>query len=872
MAKVLITLLSGIALVLAAPEFGCDLGQHRCSIDVTAEGNGRQMVRRIPSDMDITLKCYRPSAQWYYRDKYQLKGYTIQLERARPGQSGIYSCQDGQNRWYNISLTVGHQETTGTNDIASFAAVDSSEADVEFQLLNSTQKSLELLKPLPPTAQRTAGTLLHLNCSPTDADGHRVNITWLHNNTHILGGRGRIKTNGWTLTVGQLQPEDAGSYRCRLCAEQGCVLSTETQLEVVTRSHAAPVLRPGYPHNITTVIEEHVKFLCPLEDSTLEPKITWLHKEYVDNIDAVLQDLKANPTIPKDFQPMITLKDEPQVLALGNVIMEDAGWYICIAENQLGRTAGAAYLELRQSVDTTTTARIPAASKGTTTAATPAKADADEDAYEEEPGDVIPDKGPPVFKKELQRLEHKVAGKTITLACPVDQTANITWTKNKKQLNRPHGKYIQKKWILRFEDATTEDSGTYTCLVCNSFGCIDFSFSVKIFERTRSSPIIVVPHNQTVLVNNSVAMECSVLSDLQPNVHWMRVKPRNMSHHLDDLQVIELNTTEVSNPSMLKLHNVTHEDEGWYTCVASNSLGHSNSSVYLRVVDYMPHLEVYALLRAHPLGFMVAGISIVVLFLSGSAFTVYMLRRLRREKLLKHRIETVHQWTKKVIIYRPTSEDQGSACCAGDLQIPVIRIEKQRTTFSTTESGADPAQGFNEYEFPLDSNWEIPRQQLRLGSILGEGAFGRVVMAEAEGLPRSPHPTETIVAVKMVKEEHTDADMASLVREMEVMKMIGKHINIINLLGCCSQGGPLWVIVEYAPHGNLKDFLKQNRPGAPQRRSDSDGYLDDKPLLPSQQLGEKELTKFAFQIARGMEYLASRRVGSHSDLSRKVYT
>jgi len=149
-----------------------------------------------------------------------------------------------------------------------------------------------------------------------------------------------------------------------------------------------------------------------------------------------------------------------------------------------------------------------------------------------------------------------------------------------------------------------------------------------------------------------------------------------------------------------------------------------------------------------------------------------------------------------------------------------------------------------------------------LGSILGEGAFGRVVMAEAEGLPRSPQLAETIVAVKMVKEEHTDTDMASLVREMEVMKMIGKHINIINLLGCCSQGGPLWVIVEFAPHGNLKDFLKQNRPGAPQRRSDSDGYLDDKPLIPAQQLGEKELTKFAFQIARGMEYLASRRVSS----------
>ena len=44
-----------------------------------------------------------------------------------------------------------------------------------------------------------------------------------------------------------------------------------------------------------------------------------------------------------------------------------------------------------------------------------------------------------------------------------------------------------------------------------------------------------------------------------------------------------------------------------------------------------------------------------------------------------------------------------------------------------------------------------------------------------------------IVAVKMLKEGHTDNDMIDLVSEMDMMKMIGKHINIINLLGVCTQ-------------------------------------------------------------------------------------
>lgn len=95
--------------------------------------------------------------------------------------------------------------------------------------------------------------------------------------------------------------------------------------------------------------------------------------------------------------------------------------------------------------------------------------------------------------------------------------------------------------------------------------------------------------------------------------------------------------------------------------------------------------------------------------------------------------------------------------------------------------------------------------------------------------------------------------MMDLVSEMEMMKMIGKHINIINLLGCCTQGGPLYVVVEYAPYGNLRDFLRQHRP--------SSGYEvalgDDKE---KNTLTQKDLVSFAYQVAKGMEYLASRRV------------
>lgn len=78
-------------------------------------------------------------------------------------------------------------------------------------------------------------------------------------------------------------------------------------------------------------------------------------------------------------------------------------------------------------------------------------------------------------------------------------------------------------------------------------------------------------------------------------------------------------------------------------------------------------------------------------------------------------------------------------------------------------------------------------------------------------------------------EGHTDTELMDLVSEMEMMKMIGKHINILNLLGCCTQDGPLYVIVEFAPYGNLRDFLRQHRPSSGYERAI--GQLGRKDLI-----------------------------------------
>lgn len=54
-----------------------------------------------------------------------------------------------------------------------------------------------------------------------------------------------------------------------------------------------------------------------------------------------------------------------------------------------------------------------------------------------------------------------------------------------------------------------------------------------------------------------------------------------------------------------------------------------------------------------------------------------------------------------------------------------------------------------EYELPVDSKWEFPRDRLLLGKELGSGAFGIVRRGEATGI--SNRQGATTVAVKMLK-------------------------------------------------------------------------------------------------------------------------
>uniref|UniRef100_A0A665U130 receptor protein-tyrosine kinase n=1 Tax=Echeneis naucrates TaxID=173247 RepID=A0A665U130_ECHNA len=110
-------------------------------------------------------------------------------------------------------------------------------------------------------------------------------------------------------------------------------------------------------------------------------------------------------------------------------------------------------------------------------------------------------------------------------------------------------------------------------------------------------------------------------------------------------------------------------------------------------------------------------------------------------------------------------------------------------------------------QLPYNEKWEFPRDKLKLGKILGAGAFGKVVEATAYGLGKEDNVMR--VAVKMLKASAHSDEKEALMSELKILSHLGHHKNIVNLLGACTYGGPVLVITEYCSLGDLLNFLRQ---------------------------------------------------------------
>ncbi|RWS22848.1 hypothetical protein B4U80_01754 [Leptotrombidium deliense] len=287
------------------------------------------------------------------------------------------------------------------------------------------------------------------------------------------------------------------------------------------------------------------------------------------------------------------------------------------------------------------------------------------------------------------------------------------------------------------------------------------------------------------------------------------------------------------NVTSLFLRNVTERDFGYYMCMAENYHGASTRLILLNrlrdALSFVYHSQTKENNSYINYGGMcVAAVFIIFLF-------AFIVSKFRKSK------ETIVNAEKTYVI-------QKNVVCVKEMKsavkpfAPQFRIEEIQK--SCTPLKYD--QIIVRYNIPVDIQWEVSRNRVEINEKIGEGAFGLVFKAK---LKVCDSESTKEVAIKTLKLEHRDEDVISLLQEIEIMKKVGKHENVISLLGCCLKKGPVLLIMECAANGNLRNFLTKlaNYPN---------------------QLTTHDFVNFAVQIASGMQHLACKGC-VHRDLAAR---
>uniref|UniRef100_A0A3B3Y3L8 Neurofascin homolog (chicken) a n=1 Tax=Poecilia mexicana TaxID=48701 RepID=A0A3B3Y3L8_9TELE len=160
------------------------------------------------------------------------------------------------------------------------------------------------------------------------------------------------------------------------------------------------------------------------------------------------------------------------------------------------------------------------------------------------------------------------------LNCPFfgSPLPELRWFKNGQGSGLDGGQYrAYINGTLEIKRARKEDEGIYTCVASNMLGNAENQVQLEVKEPTR---IIQAPTHQSVLRGSKATFHCKVVSDpsLPTTVNWSK-----------DGERLDLGWRLKKDEESLTISSVSENDEGIYTCTVKSEIDQDSASARLTV-------------------------------------------------------------------------------------------------------------------------------------------------------------------------------------------------------------------------------------------------------------------------------------------------
>ncbi|KAF8793104.1 Down syndrome cell adhesion molecule-like [Argiope bruennichi] len=181
---------------------------------------------------------------------------------------------------------------------------------------------------------------------------------------------------------------------------------------------------------------------------------------------------------------------------------------------------------------------------------------------------------------------HFRTGEKVTLLCAIKSGTppfQFTWMKNSQKVIKDDTlEVLQLKDIstLTIPSLTLNSRGNYTCQVTNNYGSDSHTELLNVFLRNGSH----FPKIKKTIVGEDLSFECFVEGYPTPVVKW------KIQDGLQELSLEQKTPRIETKAGSIMINGVTEEDEGNYICEASNGIGDGISHTVMVSVLVPPSL------------------------------------------------------------------------------------------------------------------------------------------------------------------------------------------------------------------------------------------------------------------------------------------